>query len=190
MPLPIDNQDLVTGFEKNGRVNGPAKRSLQDGTTSATLYAYWMGDSSFVAVEVSGFEPGVGRIQTFFSGVSGNDTGRAPLGNATYTGKAVAMSTGDCCGDSSGDVYHGDFNLTYSFVSSSVEVELTFNDWEDPYVDFGPTIVYDNGTFSRSTADGWNLKGGFFGVDASEVAGTFDSADKDLVGSFGGKKNP
>lgn len=185
-PLPIDESDLTEGFEKNGRVNGPAKRSLQDGTTSATFYAYWMGDSSFAVVDSSSFEPGVGRTQMFFSAVSGNDTGHAPLGNATYTGKAVAISTGDTH-DNPGDVYHGDFSLSYDFSGRSIEMDLDFDDFD---YEFNPTTVYDDGTFSRSTTDGGNLRGEFFGANANEVAGTFDLPSDELVGAFGGKKNP
>ena len=183
MPLPIDKSDLTAGFEKNGRVNGPAKRSLQDGVT---FYAYWMGDSILGVIDGNVFEPGVGRMQMFFSAVFGNDTGHAPLGNATYTGKAVAISTG-YTHDNPGDVYHGDFSLSYDFSGRSIEMDLDFDDFD---YEFNPTTVYDDGTFSRSTTDGGNLRGGFFGANANEVAGTFDLPSDELVGAFGGKKNP
>lgn len=189
----ISPEDLNVGFEKNGVVNGPATRKAsgvyQGISADLTAYAYWMGDSAFMAIDAIGSHQTTGNFDYQQGMVIGKSTGSRPLGDATYTGKAVAISTGDTF-DDRGDVYYGDFSLTYDFASRSMEMDLVFDDWEDPVVEFAPTNVAADGTFSRTTFDGeGKLRGAFFGENHSEVAGTFDLPQDEIVGAFGGKKD-
>ena len=144
-----------------------------------------MGDSVFGVANENGYVNG-----NYFTGQSaslmGDDTGSRPRGNATYTGKAIAIYVNEDYEDYDiGDVEYGDFYATYDFGDSTIEMDLDFDNWDGT---FDPTTVNSNGSFSRTTNDGGNLKGNFFGNNHNEVAGTYDLPSESVVGSFGGIK--
>lgn len=174
-------------LERNGRVNGPTTRTGSEDGSDFTLYAYWMGDSMFSVAETLGFNSALGNFDSQFAMVAGDNTDSRPLGDATYTGKTVAISTGDGFeGYQRGDVEYGDFYLTYDFGDRTVEVDIEFDDWDASFL---PSRVSSNGSFSRATTDGGNLRGAFFGSGHKEVAGTYNLPSYEVVGAFGGIKD-
>lgn len=186
-------------LQRNGRVNGPYEESgtlTIDGVTgNVTVYGYWMGDSIFGVTSENGYING-----NYYTGqnasLMGDDTGSRPGGNATYTGKTVAIFVNDdfsSDGFHTGDVEYGDFYATYNFGENTIEMSLEFG-WYDSEngewdVELEPTLVKLDGSFSRGTYDGGNLEGSFFGNNHKEVAGTYDLPSESVVGAFGGIKD-
>ena len=164
-------------LQRNGRVNGPYEESgtttVNGNTGNVTIYGYWMGDSIFGVASENGYVNG-----NYYTGQSasllGDNTGSRPRGNATYTGKTVAMFVNDDGDFRTGDVDYGDFVAAYDFRDNTIAMGLEFGWYDDTDVYFNPTTVNSNGSFSRATNDGGNLKGNFFGNNHNEVAGTYD----------------
>ena len=183
---------LFDKLQRNGRVNGPHEESgtatVNGVTSNITDYSYWMGDSVFGVSNESGFINGLHtKVQS--AGVMGNDTGSRPRGNATYTGKAIAIyvSDDDILGYNTGDVEYGDFYATYNYGENFINVDLEFDEWVH---DFDSATVNSDGSFRVNESDE-KLNGNFFGSGHREVAGTYEILDVDgsVVGSFGGIKD-
>lgn len=176
--------------QRNGRVNGPHIESgvvTQNGISSDnTVYSYWMGDAAFAVVREVVFANGI-QTSFYYGQVAGDNTGSKPRGNATYSGRAIAVAVNnDFDGYRTGDVDYGDFYATYNFGNSTIEMDIEFDDWSTNFI---PTRVASNGSFSRVTTDGGELKGNFFGANHNEVSGVYDLPSQGVVGAFGGIKD-
>jgi len=184
----FDTVTLGARFEVSDRIE---EVTITD-APSALIYGFW-GEHGFGAVNVAA-GPFSGSIQgtpftgsagfaTAYAGGSAAGTNPTGMGNATWSGIAEAVSTGDF------QRHQGTATVTIAELSQprvGVDIDISGQDigspaWADmPLVDGG----FTSGDIDTSDY----LAGDFHGPDHEETYGVFDTGD--YVGAFGAKRNP
>ena len=119
-------------------------------------------------------------------GIAGGDLTRSrPRGNATWYGLMVGTAIGD------NELLQGDATLMYSLDDQRLDASFTDiqNLDSEPHsvtsVDFTDVPVDARGEF-KTGSTGNRIRGGFYGPDHAETAGTFEKSN--IVGAFGAKR--
>ena len=193
-----DLHDLASSkfrlWDGNGKINGPEKNAadFSQGLGGFVIsYTYLMRNSLFWVANTKDSSSGYEHKAVY---VAGNSSRSRPSGNATYTGKVIAISTGDVFTERE-DLHFGDFHLTYDSRDNTMKIDI---DFDDRNYSLKPNHVSSKGKFSRTITNGADLKddffssdlrGGFFGSNHGEVAGTFELLSEKVIVTFGGLKD-